>query len=162
MLTKDQFLTMLDGEFAIIRHLAGKLSEADMDYRPSEKQRSVRELLQYMSMIFVATAETLATGDATTFQRYAELSTEVTLGNFDEHMASQAAKLRELVTAMTEAQLAEEVMIWGKMSRAIYLVNLIKFAAAYKTQLFTYMKQNGHTTLNTMNLWAGKDGEMGA
>jgi hypothetical protein len=30
--------------------------------------------------------------------------------------------------------------------------------AAYRTQLFLYLKANGHTELNTLNLWGGVDG----
>ena len=32
--------------------------------------------------------------------------------------------------------------------------------AAYRTQLFCYLKTNGRDELNTMNLWAGIDGSM--
>jgi hypothetical protein len=32
--------------------------------------------------------------------------------------------------------------------------------AAYRTQLFCYLKACGREELNTMNLWAGVDGEM--
>lgn len=161
MFTKEQFLASFEHEIAIIRHLAGKLAESDMDYRPTESQRSIRELLQYLSYIFVSAAETLSTGDMGAYQRHAELSTEVTLSNFDERMQGVAAKVREFIAPMTDAQLAEVVDMWRKQTRGEHLVNgMLKWAAAYKTQLFTYMKQNGHSNLNTMNLWAGMDGSM--
>ena len=162
MYSKEQYLNSLGHEFSIIRHLAAKLTEGEMEYRPTQEQRSVRELLQYMSMIFIATAEAAVAGNASGYQKHSEMAQEVTLANFDEHMASQMEKVIAVVTPLTDAQMAEEVEIWGKMSRADYFINLLKFAAAYKTQLFTYMKQNGHSTLNTMNLWAGKDAESAA
>ncbi len=162
MYSKEQYLKSLGHEFNIIRHLAGKLSEGELDYRPTDQQRSIRELLQYLSMIFIATAEAAIAGNASGYQQYAELSQEVTLSNFDQAMASQMEKVAAAVAPLTDAQFMEEVSIWGKMSRADYFINLLKFAAAYKTQLFTYMKQNGHSTLNTMNLWAGMDSQPAA
>ena len=34
--------------------------------------------------------------------------------------------------------------------------------AAYRMQLFCYLKASGREELNTFNLWMGKDGAMGA
>ncbi len=162
MITKDQYLASLSHEISIIRHLAGKLSEADLDYRPTDGQRSVRELLQYLSFILVTGVESLVSEDKNLYQARSEAAAETTLANFDERMLAQEAKIRELVIAMTDEQLAEEVDMWGKRTRAMHLLNgALKWATAYKTQLFLYMKQHGHTGLNTMNLWAGMDGSMG-
>lgn len=157
MFTKEQYLTAFEKDIVVIRHLASKLSDADMDYRPTEGQRSVRELLGYLSYIFLGCAEGMM-GDMAAFARLSEEAVGLTLANFDERMEAQTRKFREIVTAMTDTQLAEVVDMWVKQTRAEHLVNgPLKFAAAYKTQLFTYMKQNGHSNLNTMNLWAGMD-----
>jgi hypothetical protein len=48
-----------------------------------------------------------------------------------------------------------------KSSRGATLVNVILCGhAAYRTQLFVYLKASGREELNTMNLWAGMDGPM--
>ena len=50
-------------------------------------------------------------------------------------------------------------MFGRKSSRGALLVNLVLGGhAAYRTQLFCYLKACGRDELNTMNLWAGADG----
>lgn len=46
-------------------------------------------------------------------------------------------------------------------SKGCLLVNLVAGGhAAYRTQLFCYLKSCGRDELNTFNLWAGVDGQM--
>ncbi len=161
MITKDQFIASVSHEISIIRHLAEKIGDADMDFRPTEGQRSVRELLQYLTYILVVGVESLTNPDPTLWQKATEEAAGMTLADFDGRMAAADAKIKELVTVMTDAQLAEEVDMWGKRTRAMHLLNMHKWASAYKMQLFLYMKQHGHSNLNTMNLWAGMDGSVG-
>jgi hypothetical protein len=49
-------------------------------------------------------------------------------------------------------------MFEGKASRGSWLVSLVlKHYAAYRMQLFLYLKGSGREELNTMNLWVGRD-----
>ena len=160
MITKDQYLASVDHEFNVIRHLVAKLKESELDYRPTAAQRSTRELIQYLAVIFQGVAECLTDGDMGVFKRMAEESVTVTLENFNDRMEAQAKVFHDRISAFTEEQLNETVNLFSMQPRAMHLINgPLKFAAAYKTQLLTYMKQNGHPYLNTSNLWAGKDPE---
>jgi hypothetical protein len=50
-------------------------------------------------------------------------------------------------------------MFGSKTTRGRLLVDLVIGGhAAYRTQLFGYLKLCGRDELNTMNLWAGVDG----
>jgi hypothetical protein len=50
-------------------------------------------------------------------------------------------------------------MFGTKFTRGSLLVNMVLGGyAAYRTQLFCYLKSCGREELNTMNLWAGVDG----
>jgi hypothetical protein len=52
-------------------------------------------------------------------------------------------------------------MLGRKTNRGSFIVNLVLCAhAAYRTQLFLYLKACGRDELNTMNLWAGVDAPM--
>jgi hypothetical protein len=52
-------------------------------------------------------------------------------------------------------------MFGSKTTRGSLLVNLvISGYAAYRTQLFCYLKSCGREELDTMNLWAGVDGSV--
>ena len=91
-------------------------------------------------------------------------------------MAEQAASARNLpqtiaaiaaladtyaagLGAMSDADLAAEVALFGPpASRGAFIVNnVLSGHAAYRTQLFCYLKSCGRTELNTQNLWAGQD-----
>jgi len=47
VLTKDELVGSLKHEVRILLHLASKVDPAKLDYRPTAKQRSTLELLQY-------------------------------------------------------------------------------------------------------------------
>ena len=64
------------------------------------------------------------------------------------------------VSTMSDADFRVMVDMFGtKVTRGSMLVNqVICGHAAYRTQLFCYLKSCGRDELNTMNLWAGMDG----
>jgi hypothetical protein len=64
-----------------------------------------------------------------------------------------------LLSDWTEADFRAEIDMFGnKSTRGRQLVNLVLGGhAAYRTQLFCYLKSCGREELSTMNLWAGMD-----
>src|SRR5499427_3977628 len=48
VLTKEELIGSLQNEVRILLHLAGKVDRNKLDYRPTPKQRSTVELLQYL------------------------------------------------------------------------------------------------------------------
>ena len=51
VLTKPELVAALQNEARILLHLAGKIDRSKLDYRPTPKQRSMFELLKYLSMM---------------------------------------------------------------------------------------------------------------
>lgn len=51
VLTKSELIASLQNEVRILLHLANKIDRAQPDYRPTPKQRSTIELIQYLSMM---------------------------------------------------------------------------------------------------------------
>ena len=51
VLTKSELIASLQHESRILLHLAGKVEPQMRDYRPTPKQRSALELLQYLSIM---------------------------------------------------------------------------------------------------------------
>src|ERR1700689_1614710 len=66
VLTKDELIASLQNEVRILLHLAGKVDKSELDYRPTPKQRSTLELLQYMAMMGPTQVVLIKTG---TFDR---------------------------------------------------------------------------------------------
>lgn len=158
MITKAEYMKSLDKEFAIIRHLASKLTEVELAYKPTDGQRSTQELLEYLSYAFVATVQVLKNGDQSIYKELSEKAKGITIAQFDTRMQEQENTVRDLIEGMSDDDLTAEVDLWGVQTRAMHLVNgPLKWATSYKIQLFLYMKASGHSELNTMNLWAGMD-----
>jgi hypothetical protein len=159
MITKQQYIDSIAFELTVIRHLATKVDAAHFEFRPTPKQRSMHELMQYMSTIFGAGMDMIATGDQSKYAVWSEKTPAVTVENFDSLIALEDAHIREVLGSMSDAMLEESITLYGTArSRAEHLINgPLKWAAAYKMQLFMYLKMTGNEHLNTMNLWVGID-----
>jgi hypothetical protein len=46
---KEEWIASLQNEVCIFLQLAAKVDKSKLDYRPTPKQRSIRELLQYIA-----------------------------------------------------------------------------------------------------------------
>lgn len=164
VMTKAELISSLHHEVDILLHLAGKIDRTKLDYRPTPKQRSTLELLQYLSimgpgLVKVAQAGKFDPPAWTALEKSAETR------NFDETLAAIAAHkdtYRQLIESIPDADLRAEVAPFGPAapatSRGAFIVNLVLCGcAAYRTQLFCYLKACGRTELSTINLWAGID-----
>jgi hypothetical protein len=162
VLTKAELITSLQNEVRILLHLARKVDRTKLDYRPTPKQRSTIELLKYLSMmgptlIQYAMAETQDPALWTTAAQAADAR------DFDQTVAAIAAHedaYATLLADVTDADFRGEVdgFDGNKTSRGALIVNLVLCGcAAYRTQLFVYLKACGREELGTMNLWAGSD-----
>jgi uncharacterized protein len=160
-LTRSELIASLQNEVRILVHLAGKMDRAQLDYRPTPKQRSTIELLKYLTFMGPELARGIRAGtfdaDAwTTAEKAAEAR------DFDQTVAAIAAQSEEfaaILGGMTDADLRAEMDLFGTVSsRGGHLVNLgLCGYAAYRTQLFVYLKACGREDLSTWNLWAGMD-----
>ena len=162
VLTKSELIASLQHEVRILLHLAGKIDREKLDYRPTPKQRSTIELLKYLSMmgptlVQYAMADTPDPALWTTAAEAAEARDfDQTLAAIAGHTDAYAA----LLTDVSDADFRAEVNGFdgNKTSRGALIVNLVLCGcAAYRTQLFLYLKTCGREELGTMNLWAGVD-----
>jgi len=152
---------LLQNEVRILLHLAGKVEPAMLDYRPSPKQRSTIELLQYLSMMGPTLIEHAKAG---CFDPAAWTGAEKAAAarDFDQAVAviaAQADTYAAMLGAMADSDLRAEIDMFGvRTSRGAHIVSgVLSGCAAYRTQLFLYLKACGRTDLGTMNLWAGAD-----
>jgi hypothetical protein len=161
VLTNAELVTSLQNEVRILLHLAGKVDADNLDYRPTPGQRSTLELLQYMTIMGPALVTAIKSGG---FDPAAWTAAEESakLLSFNEAVAAiekQSATYQTEVGGMSEKDLRAKIEMFGSSdSRGSWLVNMVLSGhAAYRTQLFLYLKAGGREELNTMNLWAGID-----
>jgi hypothetical protein len=161
VMTKPELLASLQNEVRILLHLAGKIDRAQLDYRPTPKQRSTFELLKYLSVM----GPSIIRGAMTGFDRskFAAATQAADARDFDQTLAAIAAHHDEYATLLADISeddlRAEMTGFDGRTtSRGTFIVNLVLCGhAAYRTQLFGYLKACGREELSTTNLWGGVD-----
>lgn len=161
VLTKPELMASLNHEVHILLHLASKIEPAMLDYRPTPKQRSTFELLKYLTVMGPALVQAAKAG---VFDRdaWGTAAAAAETRNFDQTIAAIAAHrdaYARLLDDMSDADFRTEIEMFGqKTTVGAFIVNLvIGGCAAYRTQLFLYLKACGRDDLSTSNLWAGVD-----
>lgn len=165
LLTRNEFLAATQNEVRVLLHLATRIRPADLEYRPSAGQRSVLELLQYLTIMGPQHARFIQSGnfDMESWRgSWTSAAAEAKMRDFEatrEALAALPGTYAAIVDALSEEDLRAEVGMFGRRaSRGSLLVNLVlSHHAAYRMQLFLYLKACGHPELNTLNLWAGRD-----
>ena len=170
VLTKDETIAALQNEeVRLVLHLMSQIEPPMLDYRPSPKQRSLLELCRY----FIPMAPVqlrrhnrrkIHHGDVGSRLDRAEEANAANAMNLEEvkaAIARQPALFAELLAPCPRSGRFRERRSrcsGNKATRGMWIVRLpITHFAAYRMQLFMYLKACGLDQLNTMNLWAGVD-----
>lgn len=161
VLTKSELLTALQNEVRILMHLIGKIDRTAIDYRPTAKQRSTLDLLRYLSYMG-PTLVRMANNQAD-FGTWKAESEAAEARNFDQTVAiiaDQKKTYETLINGMSDELLRSEIDNFdgSKTSRGVFILKyVLQGHAAYRTQLFLYLKSCGREELGTRNLWGGID-----
>jgi hypothetical protein len=162
VMTKLELVSALQNEVRILLHLASKIDRAKLDYRPTPKQRSTVELLKYLSMMGPALVQAAKAGafDGAAWTAAEQAAAAQSYDQTLAAIAAQPATYAALLADVSDDDLRAEIDPFGagKSSRGAFLVNQVLCGcAAYRTQLFLYLKACGREELNTWNLWVGMD-----
>jgi len=161
VLTRSELVDALQHEVDILLHLAGKIDRANLDYRPTPKQRSTIELLRYLTMMGPMLVK-FAKGSGFDPAAWTAEKSLADARDFDQTLAALAGQrdfyAREL-GSLSDGDFRRELDMFGrKTTFGPFIVNMVLCGhAAYRTQLFCYLKACGREDLTTMNLWAGAD-----
>src|SRR5262249_3442396 len=127
VLTKDELIGSLQNEVRILLHLAGKVDRSKLDYRPTPKQRSTMELLQYLVVMGPMLVKAAKAG---VFDRdaFGKAAAEANAMNFDQVLAAIAKQhgiYADLIGGMSEADFRGEIDLFGsgKSARGAFIVN---------------------------------------
>lgn len=160
MYTKADLLKTIKLETRIIKHLATQVPEGQLEYRPTAKQRSTLELLQYLTYTGAASCDFALTASWDGYERYSEAAKQVTPATFAKAMDKQAATIAKLLAKSTDATLRKKIIkTWSgtKVTLGEGLVEMVlKPLVAYRMQLFLYAKASGAAHLSTSDAWTGK------
>jgi len=160
MLTLDQLLASCAHETKVIQHLATKMPAGGLDYRPTEGQRSMLELMQYMTRM---TAIPMTYANDGNWDRGVVMGKDtesVTPENFHAEMDRQMEILREEAAKLDGKSFDSPThMPWREpCTLGEFLVNaVIKTFPVYRMQYFLYLKSAGASELSSLQLWIGVD-----
>lgn len=165
VLTKNELVGKLQHEVRILLHLASKVDPSMLDYRPTPKQRSLLELLQYLTIFGPIHLRTIKAGVwnmdvwRETWRTEEAAAKSRDLEQVKVAIGKQSGLIAELLESFSDADLRTEMEMFGtRASRGSWLVWMVLcHYVAYRTQLFLYLKACGREELSTMNLWAGMD-----
>lgn len=161
VLTKSELIKALQKESSILAHLARKLDDRSCNYRPTAKQRSSLELLRYMTFMgptLIASAKAGGFDLASWKARMAEAEL-LDLHGVIETLEQEKDVYARLLQDWSDEEFRQPIEMFGHQdSKGMLIVNLVLGGhAAYRTQLFLYLKSCGREELTTMNLWQGID-----
>jgi len=163
VLTKSELIALLQKEVRILLHLITKIDSATLDYRPTPKQRSTIELLRYLTnmgptLVRYGKGQPL---DAEAMLKAIDIANARSFDDTVTALAAHADLYVELLADVSEEDFRAEITgVDGlPVTRGQFMVyHVLGQCAAYRTQLFLYLKAGGREELNTMNLWLGIDG----
>jgi hypothetical protein len=162
VLTKPELIAALQREVRILTHLAGKLDAGSVNYRPTPKQRSSLELLHYLSIMGPQLLAGAKRGqfDGEAWGAAVAAAAKRDLKETMAVIAKQPEEYEKLLADMSDNDFRAEITDFSgaKVSRGSFIVALVLGGyAAYRTQLFCYLKACGREELGTTNLWGGAD-----
>ena len=162
VLSKAELIASLQNEVRLVVHLVSKAVPAHLDYRPSSSQRTTLELIRYVSMMgpTIIRWSLANTSDFDIWTKADAAAKERSFEQAKDAIAAQHAEYADLLSGLTEADFRAEVTDFdgNKTSRGAFLTNLVLGGcAAYRMQLFLYLKAGSAPAINSANLWSGMD-----
>ncbi len=159
MLTKAEFLTLVDRESAVIAHLVGRLQPQHLGFRFTPPQRSTQELIEHLGTLLVGSVSYYLSGSWDAWGENAKVAAGITPERFPALIAAQAAEVRRLITAIPDAEFASRP---SKSSNGVamplpqaLLTGTVAWIYSYKMQLFLQAKAAGLADLGGSDLWEG-------
>ena len=156
---KQHLLQNLQREIFLLKQLAPLIEERDLDFRPAEKMRSTIELMQYVSGIGAVMLRWFVKDDLTPEEwvKIREHRKTLTRENFKDFLDKQMEDIIMYMNMISEEDMnTKEVTLPSKekMVLGTAIINApIKWLAAYRYQLFTYLKMNGRSDISTKEAW---------
>lgn len=161
VLTKSELSAALQKEVGILIHLAQKLDDKSCNYRPTVKQRSSLELLRYLTVMGPTLVEAAKNGgfDPAAWQTRMKHAETLDVNGVLTSLEGQKQTYADLLRDFSEEDFRAPLQMFGNTSsKGAFIVNLVLGGcAAYRTQLFLYLKSCGREELGTLNLWQGVD-----
>jgi len=156
MISKQNLCDAIIQECKACQALFSRIPVDKYGYRISENQRSIKELLEYLSFLAVGFAQAFVDGHFDWWQNQEPLKN---VSDFPEAMDRQIEMIRKIFSEISDEDFTSkkvEGMPWGKAQETLGL-ELLKhcygFILGYRMQLFLTAKASGLEKLSTGECW---------
>ena len=161
MLTPKQFLAAVDHESRVVKHLATKVLPGTTDWRPTPGQRSMIELMRYLTSAASVPCRAMIEGNWDASEALEKEAESVTPATFAAAMDRQREVIAKAIEPLSDRDYLEKdaTLPWGtpvKLGEALVRTVLYTYVA-YRMQFFLYVKQSGNSDLGPANCWVGVD-----
>jgi hypothetical protein len=162
---KQHLLMNLEREIFLLKQLAPIIEERDLNFRPAEKVRSTLELMQYLASIGSVILRWLIRNDIgkEDWIKIRDERLTVNRENFIRKLDVQLDEIRSYMNSITEQDLLTRIVELPnkeKMPLGAAIINApIKWLAAYRMEVFVYLKMNGRHDISTREAWTIKPNE---
>ncbi len=160
MVTKATLIASVKAETKILKHLLTQIPAGGWDYRPSAPQRSTLELVRYLAIGAAGATDYAVTGTWDGWEKLEAAAKEWQAADLPKALDRQLALVKKSLAKVTDRAMAtKKIKMWSgeKVTLGDGLLNMvIKPGAAYRMQLFLYLKAAGATHLTSSDLWQGK------
>ncbi len=161
VLSTSELVAALQHEARVVCHLASKVDPDQIDYRPTPGQRSTIELLQYLSMMGPALTSAIAGNgfDVAAWTAAAATAGARDLKGVREALATHEQAYADQIATLSDTGMRAELELFGAVATrgAHLVVKVLNGCAAYRMQLFLYLKASGQPALTSSNVWSGVD-----
>ena len=163
MLTKTEFLTLVEREMNIISHLVGKLKPQHLGFRLTPAQRSTQELIEFLAVQLVGGVSYFITDSWDAWTAGSKQAAGITPAAFPAAVAAQLAEVRRLLAPLSESEFATRITKHPSGTPAqmplpeALLTCSLGWIYGYKMQLFLQAKAAGIADIGSSNLWMGME-----
>lgn len=159
MISKEHVVNSMKHEVKVIKHIAGKLPAGSLGYKPTPKQRTMLELLQYLTTCAIVPVTFAVSGSWDEAEKIEEAAKAVNADNFAKAMDAQMSRIEKILDGVSSHDFVNKdaQMPWGtKCKLGEGIMNMaLKCLVTYRMQLFLYAKAAGNHDLGPADCWAG-------
>lgn len=161
VLNREQLLEEIALECDILKHLYAKIPVGGFDYRPTPGQRSMLEVLQYVSATGAAALYGIVRGDIRLATEIIDRNAEMPAENFIAELDRQMSDIREMLDGISDDDFQAKTAVYFTGESIPYgrmiVKSTLKWLTAYRMQVFLYLKELGVEGIGTLNNWVGID-----
>jgi hypothetical protein len=155
---KQHLLRAIEREIYLAKQLAPFIDESKLDFRLSEKTRSLLETMQYLSTIGSVMMQFYDSGmTKEDWANTAEKNKSVTLQNFAARMDEQQKIIQSYFEKISDDDLLnKEVELFWKEKMPLGLAIMqgpVKWLTTYRMELFKLVKLSGKPEISTKEAW---------